>query len=60
MAAFTLGVIDTAHPGRLEAVLATLREMLDAFVSYRLRLAAAEAGHAGPRHAGSSSSRNRR
>ena len=46
---------DTAHqaehiPGRLKAVLAILREMLDAFVSYRIRLATAKDEHVRPRH----------
>jgi hypothetical protein len=42
---------DTAHQagGRFEAALAALRATLDAFVSYRMRLAAAQAEHARPR-----------
>ena len=41
---------NTAHQAehirqRLETALAALREMLDAFVSYRMRKAAAEAEH---------------
>ena len=48
MAAITL---DTAHraAGQFEAVLAGLHEMLDAFVSYRMRLAAAQAEYVRPR-----------
>ena len=34
---------------RLTTVLTLLRRMLDAFVSYRMRLAASEAEHARPR-----------
>ena len=34
---------------RLKTVLTLLRRMLDAFVSYRMRLAASEAEHARPR-----------
>jgi glutaminase len=34
---------------RLKTVLTLLRRMLDAFVSYRMRLAASEADHARPR-----------
>jgi hypothetical protein len=34
---------------RLKTVLTLLRRMLDAFVSYRMRLAASEAEHAHPR-----------
>jgi hypothetical protein len=47
MAAITL---DTAHQAgaRFDAVLTALREMLDAFVSYRMRLAAAQAEHVRP------------
>jgi hypothetical protein len=48
MAAMTF---DTAHQagGRFETVLTALREMLDVFVSYRMRLAAAEVEHVRPR-----------
>jgi len=47
MAAITFG---TAHiGGRLKAGLTILREMLDAFVSHRMRLAALEAEHVCPR-----------
>ena len=51
MAAITF---NTAHEaehirGRLETVLIVLREKLDAFVSYRMRLAASEAEHVRPR-----------
>ena len=35
--------------GQLKTVLAAFREMLDAFVSNRMRLAVAEAGHIRPR-----------
>lgn len=34
--------------GRLKTVLAALRQTLDAFVSYRIRLAATKAGHIRP------------
>jgi len=45
---------NTAHPaepvrGRRQAVLAALRQMLDAFVSYRMRLAVAKARLVRPR-----------
>jgi hypothetical protein len=45
---------DTAHQrepirGRLKAALTGLRETLDAFVSYRMRLAAGEAEQVPPR-----------
>lgn len=51
MAAITF---NTAHQkghlrGHLEAVFAAFREMLDAFVSSRMRRAAAEAEHVRPR-----------
>jgi hypothetical protein len=35
--------------GRLEAALTAVRKMLDAFVSYRMRLAMAQAEHVRPR-----------
>ncbi|QWG19458.1 hypothetical protein KMZ68_06320 [Bradyrhizobium sediminis] len=57
MAAITFST-DTAHPGRLEAGFAVLRDMLNTFVSCRIRLAAAAAEHACPRQAASSSSIN--
>jgi hypothetical protein len=49
--AMTAITFNTAHQAehirqRLETALAALREMLDAFVSYRMRKAAAEAEHA--------------
>ena len=45
---------NTAHRaaqirGRLETALAAVRKMLDAFVGYRMRLVASDAGHAGTR-----------
>lgn len=48
MAAITF---DAAHQagGRFEAVLIALRQMLDAFVSYQLRLAAGQAERVRPR-----------
>ena len=58
MAAITFNPVHRAEHirGRLKTVLAVLREMLDAFVSNRMRRAAAEAGHARPRqHLGTSS-----
>jgi hypothetical protein len=58
MAAITFNAVYQAEHirGRLKTVLAVLREMLDAFVSNRMRRAAAEAGHARPRqHLGTSS-----
>jgi hypothetical protein len=45
MAAITL----IAALQKLKTVLAALREMLDAFVSSRMRRAVAEAGHSRPR-----------
>lgn len=42
MAAIAFGAARQAA-GRFEAVLTAVREMLDAFVSYRMRLAAAQA-----------------
>jgi hypothetical protein len=47
MAAITFTTVHQAEhiQGRLKTVLTVLREMLDAFVSYRMRLAAAEAEH---------------
>lgn len=56
MAAITF---NTAHRAgkireRLDTALAVLRETLDAFVSYRMRLAAAEAEHARPQPGASS------
>jgi len=59
MAAITFST-DTAHSGRVEAVLVALRELVDAFVSYRIRLAASEAENARPRLIASSPSRNAR
>jgi hypothetical protein len=59
MAAITCNTAGAAHRAeqsrdRLGAVVAVLRDMLDAFVSYRIRLAAAEAEHARPRPEASS------
>ncbi len=56
MAAITFNTADTARRGWLEAVLAVLRDKLDAFVSYRMRLAAAAAEHARPRQVRAASS----
>jgi hypothetical protein len=60
MATITFSATDTTHPGRLEAVLEALRAMLDAFVSDRIRLAAAAAEHARPRREASSPLTNAR
>lgn len=51
MAAIAFNVAHRAEPvgERHYAALALLRRMLDAFVSYRMRLAASEAEHARPR-----------
>ncbi len=51
MAAITFNAVhQAAHVGeQLKTVLAAFREMLDAFVSNRMRRAAAEAEHARPR-----------
>ena len=51
MAAIAFGVAHQAEQvgERLTTVLTLLRRMLDAFVSYRMRLAASEAEHARPR-----------
>ena len=50
MAAITFNTADRREDfrERLKAALAALREMLDAFVSNRMRQAAAEAGHGRP------------
>jgi hypothetical protein len=51
VAAITLDFVHQAARmrGRLEAVLTAVRKMLDAFVSYRMRLAMAQAEHVRPR-----------
>ena len=50
MAAITLIPHQAGHiRGWLETALAVLREMLDAFVRYRVRLAASQAEHVQPR-----------
>ena len=53
MAAITFTAADQAEHvrGSIETALTGLREMLDAFVGYRIRLAAAAAEHARPRQA---------
>jgi len=53
MAAMTFNAAHQAQHvrGQLETAFAGLREMLDAFVSYRMRLAAAAAEHDRPPHA---------
>lgn len=55
MAAITFDTADQ-RTGRLETALTALRQMLDAFVSYRMRLAAAEAEQIRPRPARNASS----
>lgn len=65
MAPITFNATDTAHQAeplrrRLEAVSAVLRGLLDAFVSYRMRLVAAESENAHPRQARAASSTNLR
>jgi hypothetical protein len=50
MATITFDTVQAAHRrGRLESVLAALRDALDAFVSVQLRRTAAEAEHIRPR-----------
>jgi hypothetical protein len=58
MAAITFRTAHQAQHdrGRLKTVLTGVREMLDAFVSYRMRLAASEAEHVRPRQPQSLSS----
>lgn len=53
MAAITFNTANQKQHLRaqLDTILAALREMLDAFVSNRIRRAAAEAEHARPRQA---------
>ena len=62
MAAITFNTTHQAEQirGRLKAVLAVLRKILDAFVSNRMRRAVAEAGQVRPRRLKSSPSINRR
>ena len=56
MATITFGTMHQAEPvrGQLRTVLAAFREMLDAFVSNRMRRAAAEAVYVRPRPGASS------
>jgi hypothetical protein len=56
MAAITFDAARQAAE-RFEAVLTAVREMLDAFVSYRMRLAAAQAESARPHPLGTRSRR---